>query len=76
MTYGADVYNFYSLPPEELLLEDARNPMCEAFPRVVLPFNVTCNVFFFQCTRLRAALTISTARGANSPASTPSASSA
>ena len=34
MTYGADVYNFYSLPPEELLLEDARNPMCEAFPRV------------------------------------------
>ena len=34
MTYGADVYRFYSLPPEELLLEDARNPMCEAFPRV------------------------------------------
>ena len=34
MTYGYDVYTFYSLPPEELLLEDARNPMCEAFPRV------------------------------------------
>ena len=34
LTYGADVYQFYSLPPEELLLEDARNPMCEAFPRV------------------------------------------
>ena len=34
MTYGYDVYKFYSLPPEELLLDDARNPMCEAFPRV------------------------------------------
>ena len=76
MTYGADVYNFYSLPPEELLLEDARNPMCEAFPRVGT--SIQCHLqcifhpHFFQCTRLRAAPTISTARGANSLGSMPS----
>lgn len=78
MTYGADVYNFYSLPPEELLLEDARNPMCEAFPRVGASIQCHLQCIFhphiFQCTRLRAALTISTARGANSLGSTPSAS--
>ena len=34
LTYGSDVYRFYSLPPEEIMLEDSRNPMCEAFPRV------------------------------------------
>ena len=30
LSYGADVYRFYSLPPEEIMLEDSRNPMCEA----------------------------------------------
>ena len=34
LSYGSDVYRFYSLPPEEIMLEDSRNPMCEAFPRV------------------------------------------
>ena len=50
MTYGADVYNFYSLPPEELLLEDARNPMCEAFPRVgtSIQCHLLCYVFFIR----------------------------
>ena len=76
MTYGADVYNFYSLPPEELLLEDARNPMCEAFPRVGTSIQAVEMYFVsalnLQFTRLRAAPTISTARGANSLGSTPS----
>ena len=48
MTYGADVYNFYSLPPEELLLEDARNPMCEAFPRVGASIQCHLQCIFFS----------------------------
>ena len=31
---GRVYYRFYSLPPEEIMLADSRNPMCEAFPRV------------------------------------------
>ena len=34
LSYGFDVYQYYSLPPEETTLEDIHNPMCEAFPRV------------------------------------------
>ena len=34
LTYGSDVYQFYSLPAEEKTLLDIHNPMCEAFPRV------------------------------------------
>jgi len=34
LTYGSDVYQYYSLPAEETTLEDVHNPMCEAFPRV------------------------------------------
>ena len=34
LTYGSDVYQYYSMPAEETTLEDVHNPMCEAFPRV------------------------------------------
>eukprot|EP00092_Neocalanus_flemingeri_P004139 GFUD01004453.1.p1 GENE.GFUD01004453.1~~GFUD01004453.1.p1 ORF type:complete len:480 (-),score=121.93 GFUD01004453.1:122-1561(-) len=34
LTYGSDVYQYYSLPAEETTLENIHNPMCEAFPRV------------------------------------------
>ena len=34
LTYGSDVYQYYSLPAEETTLEGVHNPMCEAFPRV------------------------------------------
>ena len=64
MTYGADVYRFYSLPPEELLLEDARNPMCEAFPRVNWkPFEIKS--LQLQFIRLPVAHITSMAPGAN-----------
>jgi len=33
LTYGSDVYQYYSLPAEETTLEGVHNPMCEAFPR-------------------------------------------
>eukprot|EP00092_Neocalanus_flemingeri_P002461 GFUD01002633.1.p1 GENE.GFUD01002633.1~~GFUD01002633.1.p1 ORF type:complete len:421 (-),score=78.51 GFUD01002633.1:86-1348(-) len=33
LSYGPKVWTYYSLPPEERIIQDL-NPMCEAFPRI------------------------------------------
>ena len=37
LTYGTDVHMYYHTPPEENHRLGWHNPMCEAFPRVLLP---------------------------------------
>jgi len=33
LSYGPEVWHYYSLPPEERVMQNL-NPMCEAFPRI------------------------------------------
>ncbi|XP_040575378.1 innexin inx2 isoform X1 [Lepeophtheirus salmonis] len=34
LTYGLDVYLYFSLPPEERIRQETVNPMCEVFPKI------------------------------------------